>query len=210
MAALGKTRPYVKIAVPETMIQWSNVRIAGGDRIRTGMAQANKQNIRDASFVRVCSIYLAHPPNSRFVFSKLSPLTFLMILQYEVQEDEHRNNRKIEENPIRKTCYGRLEYIIECWTRAVGSTMQARRHLLAVITRCKTPDNSDATQQLVTYTDIDSGSHIIDLASVGAVVGRIHIGGTQPRWGIIDRSLELAHAIFVDEEENMADLYDSL
>lgn len=50
--------------------------------------------------------------------------------------------------------------------------------------------------------------HVIDLAAVGAVVGRFHIGGSRPQWAIVDQSGELAHTVFTDETEGLQDIHD--
>lgn len=104
---------------------------------------------------------------------------------------------------VRKTRYGRLEYILQCNTQTsdAGRTLPLRCHLFAVITGCKIVDGSDATRTLVTYTEMDARPHVIDLGAVGAVIGRFHVGGTRPRWAIVDRSGELAHAVFTDERD---------
>ena len=71
---------------------------------------------------------------------------------------------------ICKTCYGRLE----CNTQngeATASTLIPSRHLLAVITGCKTRSGADATLELVTYTEMSNTPLVIDLAAVGAVIG---------------------------------------
>jgi len=112
---------------------------------------------------------------------------------------------------IRKTCYGRLEFILECNTHdgdGTAATLIPRRHLLAIITQCKTPSSADATRELVTYTSMATIPHVIDLAAVGAVIGRFHVGGTRSRWAIVDRSGDLAHAVFTDEIEELRDLHD--
>lgn len=124
------------------------------------------------------------------------PSSFGRRTQYEVYEDANRNNRSKPIETIRKTCYGRLEFILECNTHdGDGSrlTLIPRRHLLAVITSCKTLDNADATRELVTYTEM----------GMGAVVGRFHIGGSRPRWAIVDRSGERAHTVFTDQTEEL-------
>ena len=111
---------------------------------------------------------------------------------------------------IRKTCYGRLKFILECNTHDEDGSLPAlmpRCHLLAIITSCKTLSNADATRELVTYTEMGTAPHVIDLAAVGAVVGRFHIGGVRhPRWAIVDHSGELAHADFTDQTEELHDL----
>ena len=110
---------------------------------------------------------------------------------------------------MRKTCYGRLEFILECNTHNGNGTVPTpipRCHLLAVITRCKTPSSADATRELVTYTSMATTPHVINLATVGAVIGRFLVSGTQSRWAIVDRSGELAHAVFTNEIEELCDL----
>lgn len=112
---------------------------------------------------------------------------------------------------IRKTCYGCLKFILECNTHdgdGTTPTLIPRCHLLAVITGCKTPNGADATRGLVTYTNMAMTPHVIDLAAVGAVVGRFHVGGTQSWWAIVDRSGDLAHAVFTDEIEELCDIHD--
>lgn len=47
-------KSYAKLAVPDTVVKWGNVRIDGGDRIRTEFAQHDREGLRDASYVRVC------------------------------------------------------------------------------------------------------------------------------------------------------------
>lgn len=130
-------------------------------------------------------------------------------------EDENRNNRRKTPNNIVKTCYGRLDYIIDFETQAVAagsSSISRRRHLLAVITGCKTNDNADATRdhELVTYTHMESSSHVIDLNVVGAVIGRFRVEGLVPRWAIIDRSSPMARANFMDSEEgDLLNMYEN-
>lgn len=118
---------------------------------------------------------------------------------------------------IQKACYGRLEYVLDFETsHPSGSSVMphpvtTRRHLLAVITGCKTPGNADATNygELVTYQEMDASSHVIDLNAVVCSVGRFHIGGAYPRWAIIDRSDSMARPVFVDQDEDALDMYDA-
>jgi hypothetical protein len=43
-------------------------------------------------------------------------------------------------------------------------------------------------------------THVIDLASISCVVGRVKIG-TGRRWGIIDRSKNLVRPTFIEDPE---------
>lgn len=58
---------------------------------------------------------------------------------------------------------------------------------------------------------MDSTAHVIDLNAVGAVIGRFRVEGMYPRWVIIDRSGELARAVFTDKEQEseLLEIYDS-
>lgn len=73
-----------------------------------------------------------------------------------------------------------------------------------MIQQCLTPDNADATKELVTYTHMATSAHLIDLNAVGAVVGRFYIEGAHPRWAIIDRSGPGARPTFNDGESDEA------
>jgi hypothetical protein len=55
-------------------------------------------------------------------------------------------------------------------------------------------EGKDATCELTTYGQV-STSIVIDLQTIGCVVGRVKRGKT---WGIVDRSGELARTVFVD------------
>lgn len=58
---------------------------------------------------------------------------------------------------------------------------------------------------------MDSTAHVIDLNAIGAVIGRFRVEGMNPRWVIIDRSGEMAHAVFTDkeQEQELLEMYDS-
>lgn len=96
--------------------------------------------------------------------------------------------------------YGRLEFILDFVLEASPDlkTQSDRRHLLALITGCET-DGRDATKEPVSYTKMNSFMHAIDLAAVGAVIGRLQYGSVSPSWAIVDRSGELARAVFTDD-----------
>jgi hypothetical protein len=116
------------------------------------------------------------------------------VVWYEVFEYASRNNQSAPVGMIRKTCYGRLEFILECCTHNRDSGVPAfvpTRHLLAFITGCKIPGNPYATHEMVTYTDMSVAPHVINLAAVGEFIGRFHVCGTSPRRAITDWSGEL-------------------
>lgn len=100
-------------------------------------------------------------------------------------------------------------YVIDFMGRAVGSTVRAQRHVLAVITPCVT-NGLDAREERVTYTDMGPLC-VIDVNAVGSVIGRFEFGFTgHQQWAILDRSTALASAVFVDEHEELVDQWESL
>ena len=111
--------------------------------------------------------------------------------------------------PILSTNKSYIKFILECNTQngeAMASTLIPSHHLLVVITRCKTCSGTDTTLKLATYTEMSNTPLVIDLAAVGAVIGQFHIGGTHSRWGIVDQSGDLTHAVFTDQMEELRHL----
>jgi hypothetical protein len=94
--------------------------------------------------------------------------------------------------------YGQLQYILECSLPRSSKLglPKSKRFLLAVIVPCIT-EGKDATCELTTYGRV-STSIVIDLQTIGCVVGRVKRGKT---WGIVDRSGELARTVFVDQQD---------
>ncbi|KAI0719170.1 hypothetical protein C8T65DRAFT_569739, partial [Cerioporus squamosus] len=94
--------------------------------------------------------------------------------------------------------YGKLLGVFELsfdpiprWKALGGTTL-----LLAFIRPCKTR-GEDAATQLTLYEHYRA-EMIIDLSAVQAVVGRVR---SRNSWGIIDRSHDLARAVFVNDAE---------
>lgn len=95
--------------------------------------------------------------------------------------------------------------ILECVLPASKtiSTRHCKRHLLAIITACIT-EGRDATTEAVSFTEMDTLQLVVDPAAVGAVIGRFTVGdGDHYRTAIVDRSGDLARALFVDEAPGM-------
>ena len=114
-------------------------------------------------------------------------------IQYEIEvEDAHHNL-------IRQIFYGRLDIILECQIpdKIFWAALRGKKLLLALLTPCST-NGKDATQQVVTYTQITT-QVVTDLQAVACVVGRI---GTRNRWGIIDRSGDLARTEFIESNDD--------
>jgi len=175
---------------------WGKVRVAnGGDRISTAFAQERHRGaIRDASFVRV-----------RTPSVSLTPIYLnTYFQQYEMNVDRNARHRNAPIDFQRVVFYARLEQIIEC-TIPANNTLQLKSpklFLLALVTDCIT-DGGDATTDAVTYTAMKSSSSLIDLNAIQCVVGRLELGVSQRRWGIVDRSEDWAHTTF--KETDMGD-----
>ena len=110
-------------------------------------------------------------------------------MQYEIEVEDARHNL------ICQIFYGRLDIILECQIpdRRFWDALQGKKVLLALLTPCST-NGRDATEQVVTYTQTTT-QVVTDLRAVACVVGRIQ---TRDRWGIIDRSGDLARTEFID------------
>jgi len=100
---------------------------------------------------------------------------------------------------VKFTGYGHLEKILVCQLcdHAIWKEFRGKKMVLALVTPCKT-EGRDASLELVSYTTT-LAPIVMDLLSIKAVVGRIL---TRNAWWIIDRSPELASAMFeVAEDE---------
>jgi len=116
------------------------------------------------------------------------------LFQYEVQvvDADGKDQREI--------FYGKLDYILECQIpdkKFWPNDIRDQTKLLAVITPCVT-GGKNAAKEATTY-DSTTTQVVTDLAAVGCVVGRAFTGGnaTKGKWGIIDRSGDLARTEFV-------------
>jgi len=74
--------------------------------------------------------------------------------------------------------------------------LRGKRLLLALLTTSST-NGQDATKKVVTYVE-NTTQIVTDLQVVSCVVGRIQ---TRNRWGIIDRSGDLARTEFIQSYE---------
>ncbi|KAF8312374.1 hypothetical protein DL93DRAFT_2149474 [Clavulina sp. PMI_390] len=160
--------------LPRVMPFWGKVRIIGrNESISSTYGQRNRTGrVRDASYIR---------------YGK------------EVDRNAHFRNLPIVLE--RRTCYGRLEAIIQCNVPSNGSPQlrQPELHLVALVTECITNGADAADGTLVTYTKMQQSSSLIDLNLVESVVGRFQVGDSKNRrWAIIDRSDNLARTIFTD------------
>lgn len=109
--------------------------------------------------------------------------------------------------PLAKTTvfYGQLQNILVCELPDddIFQYLRGKTCLLALMIPCNT-DGHDATRQRTTYTTV-AAPVITDLRAIKAVVGRVQSRG---KWTIIDRSREIAHAVFAEEGDETDGLSD--
>jgi hypothetical protein len=95
--------------------------------------------------------------------------------------------------------YGELHLVLDCFLddQEMWGEMKSKRHLLAVITPCKT-DGKDATKVVTEYTKLYKPI-VTDLQAVQCVIGRAQRRGKT--WGIIDRSMDETRPEFISKVE---------
>jgi hypothetical protein len=120
-------------------------------------------------------------------------------MQYEIEV------QKSKKECVRVVFYGELLRILECRLddQKIWKSVRKQTRLLAVIRPCSTR-NEDATTSVVEYEGYTTPI-VTDLQTVQCVIGRVRRG---KKWGIIDRSGDLARTQFIstsDLEYNSSD-----
>ena len=94
-----------------------------------------------------------------------------------------------------KPFYGQLKYILELQllhSEDIGIPRK-QHYLLGFVKLCNT-NGKNMTLELTMYTWM-STAIFIDIQAIGSLVGHVK---RQNKWGIVDRSGELAQTVFVD------------
>lgn len=118
-------------------------------------------------------------------------------------ETSTRTTRTVHPVWKKQTEYGRLECILVVQLEpnpALGIPLPTTR-ILADLTPCAASPG-DATKALVSYKRFQPG-RILDINAVENVIGRISSRGD---WYIIDRSMDGARTIFVDDVDAFGQL----
>lgn len=99
---------------------------------------------------------------------------------------------------VRVIFYGELLQILECRLdkKNIWKDFRNQTRLLAVIRPCATR-NEDATTSIVEYEGYTTPI-VTDLQTVQCVIGRVRRG---KKWGIIDRSGDIARTQFISGED---------
>jgi hypothetical protein len=121
------------------------------------------------------------------------------VTQYEIVYEDTCNGHMTTIN------YGILEKILVC---SLGQDefwrgLEGRDLILAAITPFKT-NGHDAAVETVFYNAC-APMVVTDLRNIKSVIGRVK---TRKSWGLIDRSLVLAHAKFVDDDSEYGSAQD--
>ncbi|KAF9219674.1 hypothetical protein BS17DRAFT_716798, partial [Gyrodon lividus] len=97
---------------------------------------------------------------------------------------------------IRSIHYGRLERVLVCQLNeeSIWKTFRNSTLLLALITPAAT-DGQDATMA-VTHFSHFTAPIITDTRSIKAAIGRVQ---SRKKWGVIDRTPNLAQVVFAPE-----------
>ena len=132
----------------------------------------------------------------------------MYLIQYRLYIDKNARfkNKAVEFEP--RWFYGRLDLILVCTLPAsyIFHTNQPQRLAFGLVEPCRV-DPQHASSDLVTYKQT-APQTIIDLASIGCVVGRIQVGNNG-RWGIIDRSEEIVEPCNEPDSEFMEELWEN-
>ncbi|KAG8713421.1 hypothetical protein FRC09_018746 [Ceratobasidium sp. 395] len=158
----------------DSIVRYGRMRLTGdGDRIRTAPLIDDDPAARDNSFIKALP-------------------------------DDNASDDTGTDVPIAEAQYGRLLDIYHLWFNEVGGTRA--RYLLGLVQFCETGglDAASPETPYVTF-NIDQMTRltpqIINLETVVAAVGRIHVSGHE--WAIVDRSRDTARTQFTDAEGNV-------
>ncbi|CAE6421370.1 unnamed protein product [Rhizoctonia solani] len=163
--------------IPERAERWGKLRIPdGGDSIRCAgvVDPLSPYGKRDLSFVR-----------------------------YTFQKDANENFPNLNIRMVEAFGYGRLNFILALALPADEDfgLDEPRLHILAHITEAKHGEG-DATTKFVSFAKFGR-LIILDISSVQRLVGQVRTEGTKAsgEWYVIDRSLDMAEAVFQPPEQ---------
>ncbi|CAE6541180.1 unnamed protein product [Rhizoctonia solani] len=169
----------------KSLVRYGRLRLAGdGDRMRTAslIDKDRTGTARDNSYIK-----------------------------YDLLPDRNTRFRYRDDEPFRRTYYGRLLdiYYVEFVEQEEQEATETRPaipckvepYILARVQECDTDgrDAADPRVRLVKYTKL-STPDIIHASTISAVIGRVRCSDGQ--WAIVDRSSSGARTQFVDDEGN--------
>ncbi|KAG2144560.1 hypothetical protein DEU56DRAFT_732604 [Suillus clintonianus] len=155
------------------MEQWGKVRrLDGGDTMLAAGLISHQRDSRDATFVR-----------------------------YETLVDKHAHQCNLPPTYEKQTFYGRLHHIFVVhipFTLALKVDGPTTIFLTALSTcKLKPTPSSLSSLDIHFYSNLNDALDIVDIVCLQCLVGRMPIDGGR-QWAIIDRSGNLARAVFED------------
>ena len=115
------------------------------------------------------------------------------LIQYELLVRDKHHGHKGQE--IIQTFYGQLKYVLELQlphSEDIG--IPRKQRYLSGFVEPSITNGKDMTQEYTMFTQM-SMAIFIDVRAIGSVVGHVK---RHNKWGIVDRSGELAQTVFVD------------
>ena len=165
-----------------------------GDTMRASSMSAQRDDSRNASFVRVRVTALVKSTYSQSAER-----------QYQVLVDKHARRKNQPEELIGQTLYGELQhiYVVRFTTACPQLGMHEPTTLIfGGIQSCKlTNDDSELTSLDIHFYSREGNFDVVDIMSIQTLVGRAD-GGLNGTWAIFDRSGSLARAVFVDDDDD--------
>ncbi len=180
--------------------QWGKLRridSEDGDTMRASSLGTNRDDSRDATYVRVSQI------NCKV--SSVSALTFVL-LKYEMLVDVFERQKRRKPKFQLQTFYGQLQHLFVInFNTATCITLNldddSKTVILAAVRTCDIDVNNTAAEGLdIHYYSRTGGLHFVDATNVRCLVGRVKDGR---RWAIMDRSGSLARGVYVDDDDDV-------
>ena len=174
--------------LPEDVEQWGKMcRLEGGDIMHAHDIVPKRMDGRDASFVRVCELLsMSFQTNLSLSFPR----------QYEQLVDRNQHHQNLPEELEPQTFFRQLRYIVVIPIPKCKElkTNEPQNVCLAVIWQV----HAIARRELPIPFYSQSGAlDPTDIKSIQCVVGRVEDRG---KWGLVDRSGPLAHAVFAEAD----------
>ncbi|KAH8093764.1 hypothetical protein BXZ70DRAFT_897296 [Cristinia sonorae] len=162
--------------------EWGKVQIlGGGDLIRTVKCDKKAEDSRDASCIR-----------------------------YELLVDRNARYRNRQTILEKQTFFGRLQHIFHLQLPYEPATMRPRGssitngpiHIILAVIR-SLPVTEKHPSLDVHYFTSEGALEAVDLSTVSCLVGCFKVDKTSHKWALIDRSGQLARAVYVGDEGDM-------
>lgn len=127
-------------------------------------------------------------------------MPLLTIYQYEQLVDRNERHRNLPVDLQLRTFYGQLQHIIVvCLAKSRRLGIESTETIfLAAIQTCVQPMAASNGLDLHYYTKMGR-VEVVDMNCVQCVVGRVKDPDTNQGWVLIDRSGNLARAVFIED-----------